>query len=220
MVLSNPKVESKSSACRLSKVDPERLHYFFNFVSDRFGIYLDSINGFILNVSQVEQTQRKSSELTGLSIEQLDERMLFRSDGPPPQNNEEMEQLVKHRMLQGVYKRNNSKGGLNHRIVLADCLCALFNEWITFKKDILKKKGAKDSDIVPVLGYLKEVRDRITHNDLKSSQQSIQPFQLIYTNHTLPGFAKDQSIELSEKDLEGVIVELRNSLLIFLNFNS
>lgn len=78
---------------------------------------------------------------------------------------------------------------------------------------MLKKSGADDKKIMPVMFYLKQVRDRLTHNrdDFKNGKK-IHEHPLKYVQHTLPAFNVKQPIELSEDDLDAIVVELRCSI--------
>jgi hypothetical protein len=123
-------------------------------------------------------------------------------------------------MTQGQYKQNNAAGGLNHRIALEDCLCAIYNLWDEFKACVLQKKGMPDEKLMPVMKYLNDVRDRLTHNRNhpdKGKARPVAAFQLQHVqSYTLPAFIKDQLVSLSEQDLEAAIEEVRKCLQILL----
>lgn len=197
----------------MNKIEKKDLQQFLDIINQRFGIYLDCINGFLLNVKQIEEWQKLAARRTNKPIEELDQAALIRSNHPPVADLEQCKKLEKHRIPQGVYKANNSRGGLNHSIALSDCLCAFFNEWETFKRDVLKKKGMRDDQIIPVLGYLKKIRDRLTHKDQKSAQHRIEEFKLTTTDYILPGFDTSTNIELFEQDLDNIVLELKNCIL-------
>lgn len=187
-----------------------KISEFLDFVNERFGVYLDSVNGFHLNHKQLLQNQQWSQQRLGISIGQLDQAHIIRSNQPPSPDLEECARREKHRMTQGEYKKNNASGGLNHRIALVDCLCAIFNCWNEFKKYNLKKKGMSDKQIMPVMIYLKEIRDRVTHHkDFSLEGKFVCGHSCKYLQYALPEFSKDERIELSPDDLDAIIEELR-----------
>lgn len=192
-----------------------KINNFLDFVNNRFGIYLDSIQGFYLNHKELLKNQRMSQRLK-LTIEELDRAYIRRSNYPPSPNLEECAQREKHRMTQGQYKANNAPGGLNYRTALEDCLSAIFNYWKEFKKIVLKKGGMPDRQIMPIMVYLKDVRDRLTHHkEYSEKRKIIKDYPLKYLQYTLPSFAIDQNIELASEDLDAIVAELRNWILNF-----
>ena len=185
---------------------------FLDDLNKRFGIYLDTVQGFISNHRWLLQSQEKVQRQHGLSIEQQDAAFMIRSNHPPSPDLEECARREKHWMTQAQYKENNALGGLNHRIALEDCLCAIYNLWDEFKTCILKKKGMPDRQIMPVMDYLNNMRDRLTHyknHPEKGKSKLIEALPLKYLQHALPSFAKDQNIALSPDDLDAIIVEVR-----------
>ncbi len=188
----------------------EKISEFLDFLNERFGVFLDSTHGFLLNHKDLLQNQQWSQQRLGISIEQLDQAYIIRSNHPPSPDLQECARREKHRMTQGAYKRNNERGGLNHRIALEDCLCAIFNKWDEFKVHVLQKKGMADKQIMPIMDYLKAVRDRLTHHkDIPQEGKFVYSYNLKYLQYTLPSFSKDQRIELSSDDLDAIVEELR-----------
>ena len=116
-------------------------------------------------------------------------------------------------MTQGQYKQYNVRGGLNHQIALEDCICAIYNLWDEFKTCVLKKKGMPDEKIMPVMKYLNDIRDRLTHNRNlpdRGKARPVAPYQLKYVaSYTLPSFIKEQVISLSAEGLDAIIEEVR-----------
>ena len=187
-----------------------KIEQFLDYINEIFGVYLDSVEGFNLFLTFIEKAQQSEQCIqlqAGLSIEELNRLDFIRGNGDPSSC------IEMHRMTLGEFKRNNARGGLNHRKALEYCLCDLFNRWNEFKKDVLKKSGAADKDIMPVMCYLKQVRDRLTHNrdDLKNGKKIFE-HPLKHLPYTLPAFDVKQFIELSVDDLDAIIVELRRSL--------
>jgi hypothetical protein len=190
---------------RKEDIDQILVLKFLDLVKKRFGVYLDSIWGYVLIRNSLENNQGEASKKTGLTIEQLDQNNFIRGKGPPTTGKEI------HRTTQGEFKKNNMPGGLNYRTALSDCIVAFFNDWTTFKRDVLKKKGMDDKQI-SFLKYLKEIRDRITHTDKESQKRPINSIKLKYTDYVLPAFEAFQAITLSEEDLEAIVEELRESI--------
>ena len=173
-------------------------------------MYLDATQGFILNYTRFLDSQQRIQSQHGIPIEQQDQAFIIRSNHPSSPDLEECARREKHRMTQEQYKVNNRKGGLNHRIALEDCLCAIFNQWDEFKKYVLKKQGLPDSRVMPVMVYLKAVRDRLTHiKDHPEEGKSVSTYPLKYLEYNMPSFTKDQIIKLSSDDLDAVVVEIR-----------
>ncbi len=193
---------------------------FLNQLNDRFGVYLDSMQGFLSNHRQFLQRQEQAKQEYGFSIEQQDAACIIRSNHPPSSDLEECSRREKHRMTQRQYKQNNAAGGLNHCIALEDCLCAIYNLWDEFKKCVLKKGGMPDEKIMPIMKYLNDVRDRLTHNRNLPDQgraRIVPSYQLKHVpSYTLPSFVKVQTISLSGTDLEAIIEEIRKELQIIL----
>ncbi|MBX9744826.1 MAG: hypothetical protein K2X08_06410 [Chlamydiales bacterium] len=193
-------------------MDSNKTTVFLNGLTERFGVYLDSAQGFLSNYAWMLKTQARAQQLYGFSIDQQDATCIIRSNHPPSPDLEECAQKEKHRMTQKKYKENNALGGLNHMIALEDCLCAIYNLWDEFKTCILKKKGMPDRPIMPIMAYLNDIRDRLTHNrnhPEMGKSKLIEPHPLKYSQYTLPSFAKDQSIFFSSDDLDAIIVEIR-----------
>lgn len=94
---------------------------FIDCVNEIFGVYLDSVFGFDLNLKFIEQQQQVAQQLTKLLIEELDRASIIRGKGHPSSG------IEMHRMTQGEFKKNNARGGLNHRKALEYCLSDLFN---------------------------------------------------------------------------------------------
>lgn len=188
----------------------EKISEFLSCLGERFGVYLDATQGFSLNYTRFLESQQRVQSQHGISIEQQDQAFIIRSNHPPSPDLEECARREKHRMIQKQYKENNKEGGLNHRIALEDCLCAIFNRWDEFKKYVLKKQGLPDSQVMPVMVYLKAVRDRLTHvKDCPEEGKFVSSYSLKYLEYNLPSFNKDQIIELSSDDLDAVVVEIR-----------
>jgi len=194
----------------LGRMNLEKISEFLSCLEERFGVYLDATQGFILNYTRFLESQQWVHSQHEITIEQQDQAFIIRSNHPPSPDLEECSQREKHRMTQKQYKENNRKGGLNHRITLEDCLCAIFNQWDEFKKYVLKKQGLPDSQVMPVMVYLKAVRDRLTHmKDHPEEGKFVSAYSLKYLEYKLPSFTKDQIVELSSDDLDAVVVEIR-----------
>jgi hypothetical protein len=194
-------------------MDSRKIAEFLDSINKRFGVYLDSVQGFISNYQWFLQSQERVCQQFGFSIEQQDAASISRSNHPPSVDLEECERREKHRMTQAQYKKNNALGGLNHQIALEDCICASYDLWEEFKSHVLKKKGMSDKQIMPVMCYLKEIRDRLTH--LKAHSQEgkfIAIYKLKYSDHTLPSFTREQNIALTSDDLDTIILEVRGGI--------
>ena len=209
----------------MNKITEQELNQFLDSMNEQFGFYLDCIMGFKCNLSSMILRQKEGGRLTGVSIEELDQRAFIRADVDPPRSLEECEKLIKHRTTQGEHKEDNSFGGRNYRFALLNCICSIFNEWATFKIEVLeiykkndqakdkKKEEREDEKRVPVFKYLRKIRNRISHADKKYSKD-IERFELTHApGRCLPGFKKLENIELSESHLDDILAEVRASIL-------
>lgn len=190
----------------------EKITNFLTKLEERFGVYLDSVEGFKANYQNILKIQEDASRQFGLSIDQLDDKHIIRSNFPPSADLDECSRREKHRLTQRQYKLNNKPGGLNHQIALEDCLSSIYNQWDEFKACILKKKGMPDEKIMPIMKYLNDVRDRLTHNRNYPNQgkaREILSCELKYVLWEMPSFEKEKLISLSSEDLEAVILEVK-----------
>lgn len=184
---------------------------FLTKLEERFGVYLDSVQGFNTNYQNFLKIQERASRRLGISIDQLDDKHISRSNLPPSTDLEECSRREKHRMSQRQYKLNNVPGGLNHQIALEDCLSSIYNQWDEFKAYVLKKKGMPDEKIMPVMKYLNDIRDRLTHNRNYPDQgksREVKSCELKYVSWKMPTFEREKFISLSPEDLDAVILEV------------
>jgi len=141
-------------------------------------------------------------------MEELDVKPLMRGNGPPPVTMQGFTTLL-HVTPQGRYKQNNESGGLNSRRILLYCLCDIVDYWNEFKSEKLRLKGAKDANILPLMAYLKSVRDLVIHNRITPSKQKVTAYECKNAKYVLPAFEWLGNIELSQDDIEAIVRELR-----------
>ncbi|MFI5342809.1 MAG: hypothetical protein ACHQUC_01175 [Chlamydiales bacterium] len=182
-----------------------------DFIELRFGVYLDTIRGYQHNLKSFQSNQMQSVQQFGMSIEELDKQDLIRGNGPPSSDLEECRSLEIHRMTQGNFKRNNSPGGSNYDFAIENCLSDVFNYWNRIKEK-LGLKAEKDLDIFPITDYMRNLRNRLQH-DLYGERKvpENEPIKIIktVTSYSFPSFEIGHHVQLSEKDIEGIIFEVR-----------
>jgi len=72
-----------------------------DFIELRFGVYLDTVMGFKNNIEKSVVRQQQASQLTKLSIEELDKVFFVYGDGPPSADLEECKKREIHRRTPG-----------------------------------------------------------------------------------------------------------------------
>jgi len=184
-----------------------------DFIELRFGVYLDTIMGFKNNFEKSIMRQQETSQLTKLSIEELDKVFLVYGDGPPSSDLEECKKCEIHRRTQAEFKKHNSPGGVNYDFAIENCLSDIFNHW----KSVKKKMGfsnVNDEIIFPIMLYLRQLRNRVQHDlypDRIVTEDAITTGKT-QTSYPFPIFEQGQPIRLSEDDIKALVFEVRAQL--------
>lgn len=185
---------------------------FGDFIELRFGVYLDSIMGYQHNLKNFQSSQVTSVQRYGIPVEELDKLHLIRGNGPPSSNLEECRTSEIHRMTQGDFKKNNSPGGSNYDFAIENCLSDIFNYWDRAKED-LGLRSVKDLDIFPISDYMRKLRNRLQHDlygeRMCSPEKGPIRISKAITPYPFPSFEISQHIQLSEKDIEAIVIEVR-----------
>lgn len=190
-----------------------------DFIELRFGVYLDTIMGYQHNLKNFQSNQLNTVQMCRITVEELDKLHLIRGNGPPSPNLEECRRLEFHRMTQGEFKRNNSAGGSNYDFAIENCLSDIFNYWNRIKED-LELKGARDLDMFPIADYMRKLRNRLQH-DLygeRIAPPEKGPIRITQTvtTYPFPSFDIGQHVQLSEKDIEAIVFEIREQFNTYL----
>ena len=192
-----------------------------NFIELRFGVYLDTIVGYKLNLERFIQVQYQTVHLTKLSIESLDKINILYGKGDPSLDFKECEKRVLHRRTQGEFKQQNGPTGVNYVFAIENCLSDIFNYWNSTKRELgFKKKSnaleVDDSDIFPVMAYMRELRNRAQHDlypaRIASSKEGPIVMTKALTSYAFPSFEIGDPIWLSEEDIEALVFEARTQL--------
>ena len=146
----------------------ESLKFFFRVVDGIYGVYLDSVHGFVLN--QREATQMQKYSLVELerdnpnetNLEYLDSLPIFFSKIEPT----DPQAVIQHQCTQKQYKERNDKNGFNHKIIGRMCVVNIYQYWEAFfREEIAREFKIKRGDFKdPVMGDLRIIRNSIIHH--------------------------------------------------------
>lgn len=185
-----------------------------DFIELRFGVYLDALWGFQLNLEDCKRSQMQTMQKMNISLEELDKTYLIRGNGPPSSDLEECQRREIHRMTQASFKKNNSPGGTNYDFAIENCLSDIFNYWNVVKEK-MEFKEVDDIVVFPVTAYMRDLRNRAQHDlygkRITTSKSPISIGKTI-TSYPFPSFENGQHIRLSEKDIEAIVLEVRAQL--------
>jgi len=195
------------------------VNQFADFIELRFGVYLDTVWGFQLNMKEFNLVRQQSMQIVQLTSEELDKKPLIRGDGPPSSDLEKCGRREIHRMPQGVFKNNNSPGGTNYDFAIENCLSDIFNFWNSVKKE-LGFAEVDDVEILPVTAYMRELRNRVQHdlygNRIVTPDKGPISIGATITSYPFPSFDIGKPIQLSQKDIEAIIFEVRAQFRAYL----
>lgn len=181
---------------------------FVNFVAKRFGVYLDTVQGFANNIEKMNLWQNQGMAMVSKSIDQLDQAYFTYGKELPPSTAEEFNEKSLHTRTQGQFKIDNSKIGINGDFAIYNCLSDTYNQWKLVKNNI----GVTDDSDIPVMAYIAHLRNRTQH-ELYDDNKSIQANSLIemqtsLSSYIFPKFHEGDSIRLSKDDCIALIKEI------------
>jgi len=146
----------------------ESLSFFFRVVDGIYGIYLDSVHGFVLNQREVIQAQKYSladlarDNPSKANIEYLDSLPIVFSKVDPT----DPKAVIQHQCTQKRYKERNGENGFNHKTIGRMCVVTIYQYWEAFfRKEIAMEFNIKRGDLKdPVMGDLRIIRNSIIHH--------------------------------------------------------
>lgn len=188
------------------------IEHFLNFSSKRFGVYLAIISGFRNNFILIDNAQKRTSQLLGIPLAELDKRSFFQAKCNPPAELGMLEEKSLHKMTQGQFKIDNSPGGINETFAIYNCLSDIYNQW-----KLLRTNICIDDMKVPILAYLADIRNRANH-ELFDTEGYVAANKVIKVDNAISGylfpvFEKGSSLILSDDDTCALIKEIKLQLI-------
>ena len=141
----------------------EVVREFLAVVDSLHGAYLDAITGFL---SQVDWYDKIRSEMVAHSPQippdAFDGAAMGYGTGHPRQP----QSRVVHSCTQGEYRRRNSEGGQNHKVIGQVCLVQIYSYWEDCYRDKLADLcGKKRNEItLDIMGDIRLLRNSIVHH--------------------------------------------------------
>lgn len=181
----------------------DNVQRFLNFTDKRFGVYLDTTQGFAHNRSRIDRIQKKDLSLLKTPIHIcLDERPFVYGQGAPSEGQ------PLHKRSQGQFKEDNSPEGINYKFAVYNCISDIYNY---AKQEKLRYEG------VAVLQYLWEIRTQTQHALYDSNYTLITKIKIIeYSNslsgYVFPKFKEGDPIILTKQDCIAIVKEIRLQL--------
>lgn len=120
---------------------------FINFVEKRFGVYLDTIQGFNFNLQLIT------------SHHNLDVNSIRYGVGIPSSDVNEFTEKTLHKRTLRQFKEDNDIGGKNAIFAIHNCLSDICNQWNILKKGI----EINDKNEISVMTYIGQLRNRTQH---------------------------------------------------------
>jgi|KBSMisStandDraft_5_1062788.scaffolds.fasta_scaffold227373_1 hypothetical protein len=131
---------------------------FRSVVNENYGIYLDSIMGFLLTLESFKEKQKKLAESSNRSIEDQDQ-IDFAHYSPP-------QERYLHTETQGEFKKRMSWGDKNHNYVGNSFIISIFSYWEDhYREKIAKSIGVDKIELKePIMGDIRRFRNSIIHH--------------------------------------------------------
>lgn len=173
---------------------------FLKKVDDVYGSYFDAIYGISKLKEFIEQAQHESSVISGLTLDELDEKDFVYGNKAPWESGA----IALHRISQGEIKSRNQKNGENSLFLGEMAIVTIFQFWEDeFRSMIaselnIEKNSVKDD----LIGDLRLIRHDIIHHGGYAEKEIEKYKQLVWFN-------QGDRIIINEDRINEIVAKLR-----------
>jgi len=178
---------------------------FLRKVYDIYGLYFDSIHGFVLVAAKIKEFQKTFLEKYKISsIEDFDKTSFIYGRGKPGSK----DSYSMHISKMGKIKERNKKSGENYKIIANLCLVLIYQYWEDYYREkIANNNGYEKNELeLDIFNDIRIIRRSIIHN----SSIAIKDVKKL---KFLKWFKKGDKIEIDTKQLEKIIEYIFYSVL-------